>query len=159
MLEKALGQYRHVLQLDPNYIDAHNNLASVLIVQGKLDEAIEHYTQVVELDPYKVQTINNLAWFLAAHKEIESHNPGKAIDYALRACELTNYENPELLDTLAVAYAAAGRFTQAQSTAEKALALAEGLGQEETAEDIKNRLSLYKAGQGYFEPAPKVSGE
>jgi hypothetical protein len=55
------------------------------------------------------------------------------------------------LDTLAVAYAAAGKFNDAIVTAEKALNIAKTAGQENTAREIQNRLELYKAGKPYRE--------
>ncbi len=51
------------------------------------------------------------------------------------------------MDTLAAAYAAAGRFGEAVETAEKALVLAESANQQQLAEAIRKRLELYKTGQ------------
>jgi hypothetical protein len=44
----------------------------------------------------------------------------EALSLARRACELTGYKHPGFLATLAVACAAAGRFEEAVSTAQKA---------------------------------------
>jgi len=93
--------------------------------------------------------MNSLAWLLATHKEDKFRDPKEAIQLAERACELTNYENPGLVDTLAAAYAAAGRFSDAVATAEKAVKLAASTDNKERAERIQNRLQLYKRGQPY----------
>ncbi|GAI26643.1 unnamed protein product, partial [marine sediment metagenome] len=74
-----------------------------------------------------------------------------------QACKLTNYEQPELLGTLAAAYAAAGRFSEAVAATEDGLELARSSEKKELTEEIQNRLRLYKAGQSYIEPSPKVS--
>jgi hypothetical protein len=50
-----------------------------------------------------------------------------------------------MLDTLAAAYAAAGRFPEAVTTGQKALELALLSGQKEVAENIRSNLELYKA--------------
>jgi Flp pilus assembly protein TadD len=63
--------------------------------------------------------LNNLAWLLAVHKDAEFHDPEQAVHLAERACQLTKYEDPSLLDTLATAYEAAGNFAQAAKTTEK----------------------------------------
>ena len=56
-----------------------------------------------------------------------------------------------LLDTLAVAYAAADRFDEAKATAEKALNIAKSSGKEDLAGKIQKRIKLYEAGQPYRE--------
>jgi len=94
--------------------------------------------------------MNNLAWLVATHNKADFYDPKRAIDLAERACELTKYQEPSLLDTLAAAYAAAGNFTQAVETAETAVRLAVSLRSEEMSEQIKGRLKLYRANQPYF---------
>jgi tetratricopeptide (TPR) repeat protein len=93
--------------------------------------------------------MNSLAWLLATHKEDKLRGPEEAIRLAERACELTNYKDAGIVDTLAAAYASAGRFSDAAATAEKALKLIEPTGDTERAQNIKKRLQLYKRGQGY----------
>ena len=56
-----------------------------------------------------------------------------------------------ILDTLAVAYGAAGRFAEAVATAEKAMELAIMQGKDEFAEKTRKKLELYKAGKAYSE--------
>jgi Flp pilus assembly protein TadD len=95
--------------------------------------------------------MNQLAWYLAASKQTAVHNPGRAVKLAQRACELTNYKKPDLLDTLAVSYAAAGDFDKAVETAHKALELCQSSEKQTLKEKIENRLILYKAGKPYIE--------
>ncbi len=73
---------------------------------------------------------------------------------ATRACELTDYKNPVILDTLAVSYAALGRFAEAVETVQKALELARADQAEQLAERIQTRLMLYKTRQPYTETLP-----
>ena len=54
-----------------------------------------------------------------------------------------------MLDTLAAAYAEAGRFEDAVRTAQKALELTKSAAQAETARGIEERLRLYQAGRPY----------
>ena len=75
--------------------------------------------------------------------------PEEAIRLAERACELTQYKSPLIFDTLAAAYAAAGRFPEAAGTAEKAVELAGASGQKQLADVIRSHLLLFEAGQPF----------
>jgi len=86
---------------------------------------------------------------LATTEDAQIQNSADAVKFAERCCKLTNYQNPEILDTLAAAYAATERFEQAIETAEKAIRLAEAAGKSKLAEEIHGRLQLYQAGQSY----------
>ena len=154
LLNEAIIRLRKAVQLNPNSSLAHLNLARALESEGRIDEAITHYREALRLKPDWLSLMNNLAWLLATNKETELHNPEEAVQLAERASELTNYEEPSVLDTLAAAYAAADRFSEAVATAEKALGLAQSSGQNQLAEEIQNRLRLYKVGQPYRGPAP-----
>jgi tetratricopeptide (TPR) repeat protein len=63
----------------------------------------------------------------------------------------------EYLDTLAVAYAAAGRFNDAIAAAQKAIELARSAGQTQIVSEIETRLELYRAGRAYRAPASVTS--
>ena len=116
---------------------------------GKYELAIANLTKEIELKPGNIDVLNKLAWLFAAVYNTSIHNAQKAVEFAQRGCELTSYNDPMLLDTLAVAYAAAGRFDEAKATAEKALSLAKETGRENLAGEIQNRIKLYQANQPY----------
>ena len=73
---------------------------------------------------------------------------------AERACELTHYGEPLFIGTLAAAYAEAGRFPEAVTTAGKAEQLATSAGLTAVAAKNRQLLELYRAGKSYHEPAP-----
>jgi len=58
-----------------------------------------------------------------------------------------------MLDTLAAAYAEAGRFAEAIQTAEEAVRLAAEAGNGTLARQIRSHLELYKDGKPYREPS------
>lgn len=150
-LDDATVHLTEALRLDPRFAQAHYYLGQTLVQRGKINETITHFEEALRLNPDWVDPMNDLAWFLAASKEATIHNPDKAIRLAQRAAELTKYENATILDTLAVAYASAGNFSKAVETAEKALELAQSSQKRQLAEDIQNRLLLFKAGRPYIE--------
>jgi hypothetical protein len=69
---------------------------------------------------------------------------------AERAAEATDFSDPQVLDTLARAYAAAGRPDEAAHTAGRAAELAEAGGQPVLAADLRERAAAYRrrAAQG-----------
>jgi hypothetical protein len=70
---------------------------------------------------------------------------------AKRACKLTNYENPAILDTLAASFAATGDYGKAIETAGQALKLCQSAEQDKLKKEIENHLALYKTGKPYIE--------
>jgi len=93
-----------------------------------------------------------MAWILATHPNPEVRNASQAIELAERAAELTKYQNASVLDTLAAAYAAAGQFDRAATTAQTAIALASTAEDDELVNHIRKRLELYKQTRPYREP-------
>jgi spermidine synthase len=105
----------------------------------------------LRLEPESAPALNGLARLLATRERAQGGDPAQALRLVERARELMGREDAHSLDTLAVAYAAAGRFTDAVTTAEKAVQLAQSAGQARLAEAIQARLELYRAGRPYRE--------
>jgi len=147
--QMAIASWSESLREDPNQPQVHRSLGFIFHQQGNLERAIYHWNMALRLKPDWPEVLNNLAWILAAAEDTKFQNPGDAVRFAKKGCELTEYNRADFLDTLAVAYAAAGRFHQAIETAEKAIKLAEAAGEKKLAQEIQDRLELYKAGQPY----------
>jgi tetratricopeptide (TPR) repeat protein len=148
---EAIKHFNYVLQTNTIPAEVYANLGSAYIQVGKYDLAIENLTKAIELKSDNIDVLNKLAWLSAAVDNTSIHNAQKAVEFAQRGCELTDYKNPMLLDTLAVAYAAAGRFDEAKATAEKALSIAKETGRENLAVEIQKRIKFYEAGQPYLQ--------
>jgi cytochrome c-type biogenesis protein CcmH/NrfG len=113
-----------------------------------VSEAIGHYREAIRLQPDSVEALNNLAWILAASPEAKFRNGAEAVDLATRACELTKYQNPITLTTVAAAYGEAGKFGEGISFAEQAQALTAGRNGPVAAR-LKAMLQAFHAGQAY----------
>jgi tetratricopeptide (TPR) repeat protein len=121
---EAIGSLSQMLRLKPDDADTHCLLANILSEQDKAVEAVQHYREALRSRPDFPEALNNLALMLATSQETDIRNTAQAIQPAERACELTLYGTPGYISTLAVAYAEAGRFDEAISTADKACEVA-----------------------------------
>ena len=148
-VQEAVGHYERVLRMRPDSAEAHNNLANALARFGKIPEAVKHYEQALQLNPDYGEPRNNLAWLLATLAPAEGGDPPRAVALAERACETAGNRVAAYWDTLAVAYAAAGRFDKASATAQKAIGLAYSDGRPDLAREIGARLELYQSGHVY----------
>lgn len=128
-------------------------LARIAVYSGDNPGACIYFSKVLEYDPGNTDAMNNAAWFLATLEGTELYSPEKAIAMAQKACELTDYKQPELMDTLGVAYAALGNFKKAIELAEEALLLADAYGQKARVVEIQEHLKSYRVNQPYRGPS------
>jgi spermidine synthase len=117
---------------------------------------VEHNREALRLEPTLPSARNNLAWLLATSPDASVRDPADALRLAEGLRQETREPTADLLDTLAAAYAAAGRFDEAIRSAEQAVALAEAEGAVELAQMIRERLSNYRARKPYTETYPSA---
>ena len=149
---EAIEHFEEAVRIKPDYTEAQYNLGVALIGLGRLQEAMGHWEQALRSKPDYAEAENSLAWLLATLAPADGGDPVRAVTLAERACELTNNRVAGYLDTLAVAYAAAGRFNDAIATAQKAIEMAGTAGQHQLVREIETRLKSYRAGQAWREP-------
>ncbi len=145
-VEEAVAHFQKALQIDPGFTDAHYNLGDTLYyLQGKAAEALEHWRVVLRAQPNHLPVLNETARLLATSPDDSLRNGAEAVTLAERAAQLTGGREPLILDTLAAAYAEAGRFAEAVETARRALTLATEQSKQALAEALKGRIALYEA--------------
>ncbi|MBW1764149.1 MAG: tetratricopeptide repeat protein, partial [Deltaproteobacteria bacterium] len=125
--------------------------ANILLGKGRPENAIKYLKRALQLEPDHIEVIDTLAWILATHEKMSVRDPDEAIRLAKYTCELSGFKKPNFLDTLAVAYAAAGRFSEAVYNAEKAMELARFSQQEQLGVEIKKHLDLFRSGLPFIE--------
>ena len=118
---------------------------------GSWRDSITLFRRAVQTHPDNPSMHNNLAWILATHPDSTVREPDEAIRLARRASEAMRNRNPNYLDTLAAAYASAGRFERAAAVARAGIDLASAAHQDELAHQIRGRLDLYERGKPYRE--------
>ena len=147
--EEAITHLNEALRTSKEPVKVYENLGKAYAQLGQYRPAIQNWTRAVELKPDNVPVLNDLAWLLATTGDVSAEDANRAVEFARRACELTGYKKPDFLDTLAVAYAAAGRFEDAVNTANQAIDIAKAGNQEDLADEIQSRMKLYQADQRY----------
>ena len=134
---EAVQPLRQAIELRPEYGEAHYNLAHALSAGGDSGAAVEALQAALRIESDWPAALRDLALLLAADADPAVRDPEEAVRLASRAVDLareraadpderfaTNPRDDALLqDALATAYAAAGRFEEAVSTAEDARAL------------------------------------
>lgn len=150
-VDRAIDAYLKVLQRSPDNIKVCNALAELFSVKGEFDQAVAYYRLAIKIDPNHLRSLNNLAWFQATRPTLPSRNVDEAVLLAERLCARTQFKQPSALDTLAVAYAAAGDFPKAIETAQKAFKMAAKANNTKLVQKITERLKLFEQSIPYVE--------
>ena len=153
--EEAIPHLQWRLRTNPDDAPVLSKLGTALTVVGRVHEAMAYFDRGLRLAPDNAETQNNLAWLLATLPPTQGGNPVRAVALAQRACEHTGNRVAEYLDTLAAAYAAAGRFDDAVVTVEKAIVQARSVGQLQSVPGMEARLRLYRDRQPAPNPNPR----
>lgn len=144
-LDDSLKHFRKAVEIDPGLADAYYNLAIGLGEMNRFRKAIAECRKALALQPMWIEAKNNLAWYLANSPDRSPRDAEEAVRIAEEVCRATKYSIPEFLDTLAGAYASAGRWDDAVRTARQALGLARGSGKYGLANRIEAELKSYEA--------------
>ena len=142
--EEAIKCYREALQFNPNSAITYSNLGWELKGIKQFDDAAVCFGKALRLNPEMVSVLVGMAQILATHPDPQRREPDNAIGFALRAAKLTKYREIMVLETLASAYAAAGRFDSAVETMQKALELAISGRNDIAVNHIREQLERYK---------------
>jgi len=118
-----------------------------LLSVGKHKEAVEDYESALKLEPDDDGILNNFAWVLATSPMDNVRDAKRSVKLAERACEVTKYEMPHILSTLAAAHAESGNFDEARKWSTKAV----DMGKDELQEQLKKELESYKSGKPWRE--------
>ncbi len=124
---QVIEQQTAVLDKDPKNIDALIMRTDAWGLLHDEHKAIADYERIIKLDPPYPKNIivfNNLAYLLATSADDKLRDGKRAVELAEKAKQLEPTPTPDLLDTLAAAFAEAGDFDQAIETQKQAIDLA-----------------------------------
>jgi protein O-mannosyl-transferase len=129
----AAQQLGYVMMLRPGAEQPHAQVRQILLSLAKDPDGSQRLRDIAVNAPDSPRMLDELAWLLATYPDSRSRDGTEAVRLAERACVLTERPVPALLDTLAAAYAEAGDFPRAISTAEEALNRARSTGDTDAA--------------------------
>jgi tetratricopeptide (TPR) repeat protein len=152
--DEALAQYQKVLELQPNNALAYCNLGALWAGRGQFAEALAAYQQALKVQPEDAMAHCKLSWLRATCPLASLRNSAEAIEHALQANRLCGGKQPEALDALAAAYAEAGWFPDALTTARRALELATRQNNPAFADTLRTRIALYEARRPFHQMPP-----
>lgn len=150
--EGARQQWLTALESNPTVLVSRSALLALYVEDRNWEAANKLVRDGLELTPNSPQLMNYLAWNLATCPDENWRKPEEAIQIAETACESTNYQNHELLDTLATAYAAAGRFEEAVKWSDRAIELALRSDNARMLQEYRDRKTLFEQREPYIEP-------
>jgi tetratricopeptide (TPR) repeat protein len=68
------------------------------------EEAISDYSRAIQFSPWSETAYKNLAWLLATCPNASLRDGKKAVEYATKACVLSEWKDPKALRILAVGF-------------------------------------------------------
>ena len=153
-IENSIRHSGQALEIQDNNSRFHYALAAALTVKGDVTAGLRHLRRAVKLDPNWIPPLNDMSFILAAHPNDKIRDPALAVKLAKLAAKLSGQPNFSILDTLAVAYAAAGNYEKAVSTSESAIDLAIKSAADWVVKQLQLRLELYRTERPYREAFP-----
>jgi tetratricopeptide (TPR) repeat protein len=144
---KAQEHFAVAVRVDPTFVGVELALGQRREAEGRPESAIKLYREALRRSPQNVTAHNRLAWLLATHTDAAIRDGAEAVRLATQAVQLTQRQEPAVLDTLSVAYAETGDYAQAKQAAGDAIALCRVQGKIQLAREIENHLKLIEQGQ------------
>jgi tetratricopeptide (TPR) repeat protein len=157
-LDEAVAHFQKAVALKPDFTEPYYNLGDTLFyLEGKPREALAAWRAVLRIDPDHVAVLNQTAWVLATSPDASLRDGAQAVALAERAARVAGGRQPAVLDTLAAAYAEAGRFPEAVQIATQLLDLARKQDNRRMVAALQERLALYQAGTPFRDSRPAPS--
>ena len=144
---------RAATQVRPDDLRTRMALVMVLQQEGQSSEVAEQFREMLKHKPGDPVISNNLAWLLATGRNQTADSAAEAIQLAEMVCQKSQRQLPAALDTLAAAYASAGQFESAVSTASEALSLMRQASEPDQGaiQKLQTRLQLYRNQQPFID--------
>jgi tetratricopeptide (TPR) repeat protein len=142
---KAIEALSQVVELRQHRAFALHKRGDIYLDLGMRSEAAASYEEALRFDQDNSGVLNQLAWILATAPEKELRDGKRSLDLALKACELTSYQQAHILRTLAAAYAECGDFQAARTWSQKSVETAD----DKFKEQLRQELASYEKDEAW----------
>ncbi|MBB5033878.1 tetratricopeptide repeat protein [Prosthecobacter vanneervenii] len=153
-IDASIDFYEQALKLRPAYAEASYSLGNAWMQKRRLDKAVEHFQTALKAAPDHIPTLNNLAWILATSREASLRDGAAAVELMLHADKIAGGTSPVIKNTLAAAYAEAGRFDDARVASRQAADLALQQGNTDLSRLIREEQILFESGRPFRDSGP-----
>ncbi|HEV2695061.1 MAG TPA: tetratricopeptide repeat protein [Verrucomicrobiae bacterium] len=148
-IDEAMKEYDTAARLEPGEARPYYLMGKAYLRNGRDAEAVAKFQEALQHDAEDYQTLTYLARVLVTTEDARVHDGVQAIVLAEKANALTKGEQPFVLGTLAMAYASAGRFAEAQQTVK--VAIDKGTAAKQDVAELQEQLRLYEANRAWQE--------
>lgn len=148
---RAIADCTEALHLNPRAAKALYSRGYARDRQGDPSGAMRDYIQVLKVNPDYVEAFNSMAWIMATSPDDRLRDGRRAVAYAEKAVD-NSPPDINFLDTLAAAYAEAGRFDEAVAIENRIISLLAKARQPDAISMHVKRMNHYEEGRPYREP-------
>ena len=151
--DEALADSEAAVTLTPESPAAYLSRARVRVERREFAEARADFESALRRTrDSNALGLNSIAWFFATTPDQAGRDGKKAVDLATKACQVRQWKDAHILDTLAAAYAETGDFDQAIKWESEAIRLYDDSG--DARSGMQKRLALYEQHKAYREANP-----
>ncbi len=143
-VDEAIGHFQKAAAMGQS-CQAYYNLGYAYRRNQMATNAVACFQKALELQPNFMPAQISLAWTLATWPDPSLRNGSQAVAVAGQANQLSGGRNPQVLRTLAAAYAETGRFPDAITTAKQAITLATAQANAGLTNELQTEIGLYQS--------------
>ena len=121
--KSAIADLNQAMILQPDNAKYRFLRGTAYAYAGDDEAAKQDFERAEQMDPGSAESYNARAWLWATAPDASMRDGAKAIDAATKACQMSDWQEPEFVGTLAAAYAETGNFDEAIKWQQKSLDL------------------------------------
>jgi Flp pilus assembly protein TadD len=145
--DRAAAQFESAIALRPDHAMNYVGLAEIHRAASRFVESVNLLRRALERDPDHLAAMHLLARVLATARDPAARNGPESLRLAGRVCDLTQFADWRIVDTLAAAQAECGDFASAIGSIDQAAQLAAQAGNQAALPILARMRALYEQGR------------